>query len=231
MTDKERLTFCKTCHNKKFDFDRGFTCKLTDDKPTFNRTCPSYLEIESEAIIKDRKAFNRKLEEFNFFESNRYPTKGWLIDFFRTRLPQKFEILDSDFDKVILAGVTTLMLSSAFISTGINSWGKGLILLLLITIGVIANLIVWRHFMSSGTTHAVLTNDGINIKDCDPILWEEVSFVYAKGSWMKNSILVKTFKSENPLLIKYDVGIGAWFFVTLIEAYRKNQTGKVSQRY
>ena len=38
-----QLEYCKKCVNKDFDFNRGTICKLTNDKPNFNLSCPSFV--------------------------------------------------------------------------------------------------------------------------------------------------------------------------------------------
>lgn len=42
MTLEEKLKVCLNCDNRKFDMKRGTVCKLTDEKPTFEDSCPDY---------------------------------------------------------------------------------------------------------------------------------------------------------------------------------------------
>lgn len=42
MTRQERLKFCKTCQNKKFDFNKGILCSLTNDFANFEDSCPDF---------------------------------------------------------------------------------------------------------------------------------------------------------------------------------------------
>ncbi len=45
MTLEERLLICKTCENRKVDYEKGVVCELTGDPPTFEQNCPDYIEI------------------------------------------------------------------------------------------------------------------------------------------------------------------------------------------
>lgn len=53
MTEQERLKFCTICTNRKVDFSTGLFCGLTNEKPDFDSTCPSF--------SKDEKEMERKL--------------------------------------------------------------------------------------------------------------------------------------------------------------------------
>ena len=53
MTLEERLKFCTICTNRKVDFSTGLVCGLTDKKPDFEDSCPSF--------SKDEKEMERKL--------------------------------------------------------------------------------------------------------------------------------------------------------------------------
>lgn len=46
MERAEQLKFCKICSNRKFDFNRGIICGLTDKPASFEGTCDSYEEDE-----------------------------------------------------------------------------------------------------------------------------------------------------------------------------------------
>lgn len=73
MNRAEQLKFCKICSNRKFDFNRGIVCGLTDEPAAFEGTCESYqsdekaiLELEREALrIDDENNFGETLENKN----------------------------------------------------------------------------------------------------------------------------------------------------------------------
>jgi Domain of unknown function (DUF4328) len=52
----DKIEVCKKCSNKKLDRDKGLVCRLTNEKPTFENTCPDYDgdKIE-EAIVQEKK--------------------------------------------------------------------------------------------------------------------------------------------------------------------------------
>jgi len=47
MTREEHLVFCKKCHNRKFDFQTGLKCGLTDELADFEETCENFSHDES----------------------------------------------------------------------------------------------------------------------------------------------------------------------------------------
>lgn len=62
MEMNQRLEACRTCQLKMFS-PQGLVCGLTSQKPTFNDTCPDYVEDEKQAF-RTRNAAN-KTEEFS----------------------------------------------------------------------------------------------------------------------------------------------------------------------
>ena len=49
MTVEERIKYCKICTNRKMDLAVGLVCSLTNQKPTFELTCPSFNLDQPEA--------------------------------------------------------------------------------------------------------------------------------------------------------------------------------------
>lgn len=62
MTLLERLESCKICENKKFDPNRGIVCGLTNEKPDFENTCPSFQL--SKKYAAQEKVTKRIVSEF-----------------------------------------------------------------------------------------------------------------------------------------------------------------------
>ncbi|UKN02981.1 hypothetical protein K6119_05565 [Paracrocinitomix mangrovi] len=62
MDLNDRIKICQSCTNKKFDRKLGTVCGLTNDKPTFEDTCPSFHLDEIHAKRHDRftENFNKK---------------------------------------------------------------------------------------------------------------------------------------------------------------------------
>lgn len=58
MTLDERLKYCKICLNRKMDFNVGLVCNLTNAKPAFEGTCPSFSldQPEADRLITLEKA-------------------------------------------------------------------------------------------------------------------------------------------------------------------------------
>ena len=42
MTREEQFVFCRKCHNRKMDRQRGLICSLTSEKPTFQKECSDF---------------------------------------------------------------------------------------------------------------------------------------------------------------------------------------------
>lgn len=61
MNRKQQLKFCKSCKHQKRDFNRGIVCSLTDDYPTFEGSCSSYVfgyetkEVGKEITKEEKK--------------------------------------------------------------------------------------------------------------------------------------------------------------------------------
>jgi predicted DNA-binding protein (UPF0251 family) len=56
MSTQANLTYCRACQNRKFDPQQGLVCNLTQKKPEFVDTCPSFAIDEPEAIrLRDQE--------------------------------------------------------------------------------------------------------------------------------------------------------------------------------
>jgi uncharacterized RDD family membrane protein YckC len=53
MNRAEKLVFCNKCVNRKLDLERGLVCKLTMEPADFGDECPSFVEDESLANLKE----------------------------------------------------------------------------------------------------------------------------------------------------------------------------------
>lgn len=52
MTREDRLEFCKICHNRKNDFQKGLLCGITNKHAVFKTTCESFVEdFEEKAYL------------------------------------------------------------------------------------------------------------------------------------------------------------------------------------
>ncbi|WP_438966496.1 hypothetical protein [Flavobacterium sp.] len=52
MIKPEQLKYCQICIHRKLDFEKGMQCKLTNDFPTFENTCPTF-ELDEFAKSKN----------------------------------------------------------------------------------------------------------------------------------------------------------------------------------
>ena len=60
----ERLKLCERCKNRKFDFQTGLICSLTDEKPKFEHTCPDFIEDPSALQRKrGREVMNERMKK------------------------------------------------------------------------------------------------------------------------------------------------------------------------
>jgi hypothetical protein len=59
MTHEERIDICKKCDHKKVDYEKGIVCDLTDERPDFEGTCPTFkARSENVSAYKTNIDFN-----------------------------------------------------------------------------------------------------------------------------------------------------------------------------
>ena len=228
MTTADRLEFCEICSNKQFDFERGITCKLTNAKPAFEISCPSYSVVEFERQKKEKEQFNNVLGIQGLFEVNTYSTSNWWIELFRKRLPSKFEIRYSDFNKFLIAPFLSILVLGGFASFEFSPIKKIIIVSTVLLFSVMAIRFAWSQLVSNRMTTAIIDKNGIDIWGHRRIEWEEVSYTYVNTTLTKATIFLKVKGRKEPDPVKIHPGIGVNFFLTLVEAYRKNKTSKTS---
>jgi hypothetical protein len=69
MSLEERLRYCKICTNRKMDFSVGLVCTLTQQKPAFEGTCPSFNldKPEADRLIEREKEIASQAESSGGF--------------------------------------------------------------------------------------------------------------------------------------------------------------------
>ena len=67
MTRKEQLQYCKVCTNRKMS-QKGLICALTEEKATFEGTCPSFQIDEKEAQYRVAREKQLEAEEYDSIE-------------------------------------------------------------------------------------------------------------------------------------------------------------------
>ena len=65
MTPEEKIKVCLNCQNRKLDMHRGTVCKLTNEKPDFEDSCPNL--IEDTTVKSDL-----------YIDNGEYEFGGWL---------------------------------------------------------------------------------------------------------------------------------------------------------
>ncbi len=62
MKVKDKINYCRVCENRKTDYERGIVCGLTDEKPTFEDSCPDFIIDEVNADrLADRDSNVKKI--------------------------------------------------------------------------------------------------------------------------------------------------------------------------
>ena len=69
---KLHLSFCLTCKNRKFTFEKGIICNISNQIAEFEKKCTSFKED-----LEERKRIKTKLDEKI---STEYPDNNFLID-------------------------------------------------------------------------------------------------------------------------------------------------------
>ncbi len=67
MTLEEKLAICKTCENRRVDYEKGVVCSLTDEKPAFEDSCPDFVPA-----TKSSSAYNKLNSKISFKSGNKY---------------------------------------------------------------------------------------------------------------------------------------------------------------
>ncbi len=68
LTPEERIKVCSTCRKRKLNMETGLVCELTDEKPVFEDTCPSFDEDTQEVErIKEKEKQVEDSKEVNGF--------------------------------------------------------------------------------------------------------------------------------------------------------------------
>jgi hypothetical protein len=64
MTPEERIKYCKICTKRKMDLSVGLVCSLTNLKPTFEGTCPTFNldQPEADRLIQREKELTAEQE-------------------------------------------------------------------------------------------------------------------------------------------------------------------------
>jgi len=81
MTRQERLKYCKTCNHKKFNFDKGIICSLTNNIANFEDLCENYLKDEKLVSLENFKTEKAKSKKKKKSKTNYIPEKLTLNDF------------------------------------------------------------------------------------------------------------------------------------------------------
>ena len=72
MKIKDKNNYCRICQNYNMDYDRGLLCGLTDEKPAFEKKCPSFVidEKNAERLI-DREPDVAKIMQEVYVDSDK----------------------------------------------------------------------------------------------------------------------------------------------------------------
>lgn len=189
-----RIQKCKVCKNRSFDLNRGIVCKLTNEKPTFTETCPSFIEDENEVSIQTQ--YRESIETAHFDDSHQYSTAR--IGPVRPNNAAKANFRYSKGNKVnrigINLGMVLLVLSEKF--PFFNSSNKWLYYSLLGVgvVGIVYNLI--RYFNRS--IQLSINQEGVTIKK-EVIPWHKIR----KGSV---AVIQSKYSTTETLIIKLTNG-------------------------
>lgn len=97
MTRQQHIKFCEKCLNRKFDFQKGLICSLTQKIADFEKTCPNF--------AADQKVIDRPLDDNNILD----------LEIIKDKLSdEEFKKLheEQNIQKAIIAGVISSFLCS-----------------------------------------------------------------------------------------------------------------------
>lgn len=76
MKIKDKNNYCRVCLNRNMDYDKGLLCGLTNEKPAFEKTCPSFkLDEKNAERLVDRESDVKKIMMEVYTESDTKKTK------------------------------------------------------------------------------------------------------------------------------------------------------------
>ncbi len=84
MTEKEKLDYCRVCENRKTDYERGIVCGLTNEKPTFEESCPDFTidEVNADRLVDRDSNVHKIMKEVYAGEKKK---KGFLGGIFKKK--------------------------------------------------------------------------------------------------------------------------------------------------
>ncbi|MEL7145883.1 MAG: hypothetical protein AAFO69_05915 [Bacteroidota bacterium] len=76
MKIKDKSNYCKVCTNRNMDYDKGLLCGMTNEKPSFKKTCPSFnLDEKNAERLVDRESDIKKIMIDFYTANNEKPEK------------------------------------------------------------------------------------------------------------------------------------------------------------
>ena len=73
-----QIDLCKKCVNKSFHSSQGIVCGLTNEKPTFQLTCPDFVkDVKEERRLAERAAVQDA--GFGYEDTQQESTPVWRI--------------------------------------------------------------------------------------------------------------------------------------------------------
>lgn len=221
MNLEERLKFCKLCENKRFDFDQGLLCKLTNQKPAFDSSCPSYNENPYERKNYENSLFSDRIKTIGLTESNIYPTSNWLISLAQKYISDQFRI-QRFYIKHYLVTPLILFLIPLFLGNSeLEPMHRAVLTVILILLGILASFKNWKSFKNETEELAVLNDLGIKIGNDYTVDWSNVTLAYIKIDFTKLYLVFELLNRAEPIMLQLNGTIGARIILTLSEAYRR----------
>ncbi|QHI38268.1 hypothetical protein IMCC3317_36580 [Kordia antarctica] len=69
-----QIEFCKKCVNKSFSSSQGIICGLTNEKPTFQFTCPDFVkDVKEERRLAERAAVQDETHSYEDAQGSSTP--------------------------------------------------------------------------------------------------------------------------------------------------------------
>jgi hypothetical protein len=169
MTHKERINICNQCSNREFSSSVGLICGLTRKRPDFQDNCPDYKEDSAAKKMKSLSKESARIEENSGLSRGRFA----LFFIAAAQFIMVIYHFSSESWPLILL-LLDLIIATVFVVLGFVSFkkpllaftlGLGLYVLLIIVVGVIEPISVFRGIIIKIAVISALIYAAINAKE------------------------------------------------------------------
>jgi hypothetical protein len=221
MDLEDRLRYCKLCHNKTFNFDKGMLCGLTNEKPQFDETCSDYKENMYERKIYEENLRTERIKVNVSFDANSYATNNRLISVAAKYIPQQMKIRQIDWRHYMIPPIILIVLMVIVANLKFEYSYRLAVILFWAVVAVIVSFKNLKSLIKDAITIALIDDQGIILKGEAKILWDHVLLVYVNTNLKERYLMLEILGKKTPIRLQINKTLGPLFILTITEAYRQ----------